>query len=117
MDAAALGRLSTQVGKLLRYGVALSALLLAVGVLLAAVGDPSADPLAPLDGPNPSTWGPGLPGLVVIVAGLVALVATPIVRVLASLRTFWASRERDYAMLVAMVLVVMSLSVVAGLLL
>ncbi len=113
-DAAGLGQLSRRLGRLLFYGVALSAVLLSIGVLLVALSDPSATIRTPLSSHTLLAWGPALPGIVFILAGLVVLVATPVARVIASLRTFLVQGERDYGTLVAAVLVILGVSALVG---
>lgn len=113
------GRLAEELGRLLQVGVVLAAILLVAGVLLVVASTPGSSPTVPLN-VHPGPFGASLassPGLLLIVAGLGVLLATPIARVLLSFQTFIRLEERDYAGVVGVVLVILVLSVVAGLLL
>ena len=113
-----LGELSDRLGTLLRVGVLVSAGLLLAGLAAAL--------LAP--GVSPSDLGStysfrtpadvaslGVPGLLVA-AGLLLLVGTPVARVILSLVTFARARETDYAALTALVLLALGAGVAVGLL-
>lgn len=53
-------------------------------------------------------------GQAVIVAGLLLLIATPILRVAVSLYSFARERERDYVLITALVLILLLLSFALG---
>jgi len=107
--------LDRTVGRILTIGTNAAVLLLAIGcVLLFAY---RLDPLA---------GGPPLePGLIVddivhlqpagfIWLGLLVLLATPVMRVVVSLRGFVIRRERTMSIVAALILVVIALSIVLG---
>jgi uncharacterized membrane protein len=107
--------LDRTVGRLLTIGTNIAVLLLAIGcVLLFAY---RIDPLA---------GGPQLePGLIVddithlrpagfMWLGLLALLATPVLRVVVSLAGFLERRERTMSIVAVLILVVIALSVVVG---
>lgn len=110
-------RLSGQLGRILRYGVSLSALLLAVGGSLVALQASPSDLREPLDLLNLRPWLGMSPGIELLLAGIGVLVGTPIARVGASVLAFEQAREHDYVALVSAVLLVLVASVVVGLLL
>ena len=107
--------LDRTVGRLLTIGTNLAVLLLAIGcVLLFAYRI------------NPLAGGPPLePGLIVddithlrpagfMWLGLLALLATPVLRVVVSLAGFVERRERTMSIVAVLILVVIALSVVVG---
>ena len=107
--------LDRTVGRLLTIGTNIAVLLLAIGcVLLFAY---RIDPLA---------GGPALePGLIVddithlrpagfMWLGLLALLATPVLRVVVSLGGFVERRERTMSIVATLILVVIALSIVVG---
>jgi len=101
------------VSRVLTVGIAFSVLLMAAGLLLGVItgsGMPrGVVPLAEL-----------LPGLVALdpaaylSVGLIALIATPFVRVAGSIVAFAREGDRRYVVITATVLVVMCLSVLLG---
>jgi uncharacterized membrane protein len=109
------GDLDRTVGRLLTIGTNLAVLLLAIGCVLLFVY--RIDPLA---------GGPPLePGLIVddilhlqpagfMWLGLLALLATPVLRVVVSLAGFVRRGERTMSIVAVLILVVIALSVVLG---
>jgi len=107
--------LDRTIGRILTIGTYTSILLIAVGCVL--MFSLRLDPLA---------GGPPLePGLIVddithlqpagfIYLGLLALLATPVLRVVVSLGGFIARRERTMSIVAALILVVIALSIVLG---
>jgi uncharacterized membrane protein len=114
------------ISRVLRVGVYTSLALIAAGTLLSFAGggygrQPS--DLARLTGPGgafPRTldwFGHGLlhlDGQAVIVAGLLILILTPIVRVMVSLAGFARERDRTYVLITAAVLALLILSFALG---
>lgn len=90
-----LSRLETQIGRLLRVGVVVSATLLSIGLVLTLAGAPVADRLLQM--------------------GLVVLMAIPFTRILASFADALRRRDRLLAGSTAVVLLVMALSLVYSL--
>ena len=107
--------LDRTVGRLLTIGTNAAVLLLAIGCVLMFAY--RIDPLA---------GGPPLePGLIIddithlqpagfIWLGLLVLLATPVMRVVVSLRGFIIGRERTMSIVAALILVVIALSIVLG---
>ena len=107
--------LDLTIGRLLTIGTNVAVLLLAVGCVLLFAGQ--LDPMA---------GGPPLePGLIIddithlqpagfIYLGLLALLATPVLRVVVSLGGFIARRERTMSIVAALILVVIALSIILG---
>jgi uncharacterized membrane protein len=91
--ADALVRLEHRVGRLLVVGVTLSAVALAIGLTLFLIG------------PDPRI------GTRVIDAGLIILMATPILRVMISVVEYVRMREWFFALITLAVLVVLSVTV------
>jgi uncharacterized membrane protein len=114
------------ISRVLRVGVGTSLLLIAVGSLLSFFeGDYSRTPdeVAHLTGPGgafPRTvdwFAHGLAhfdGQAVIVAGLLTLILTPIVRVAVSLVGFVREKDRIYTVITAVVLVLLLVSFALG---
>ncbi len=117
VPSADIDRLAGQLGRILRYGVSLGALLLTVGGLLVALQASPSDLQRPLDLLDLRPWLGMSPGIELLLAGIAVLVGTPIARVCASVLAFHQARESDYAALVSAVLLVLVASVVVGLLL
>jgi len=107
--------LDRTVGRLLTIGTYVAVLLLAIGAVLMFVYRL-----------NPLAGGPPLdPGLIVddithlqpagfIYLGLLALLATPVLRVVVSLGGFITRGERTMSIVAALILVVIALSIVLG---
>jgi uncharacterized membrane protein len=85
-------------GRVLRFGVATSSTCLALGLIVAMAGRHG-----------------GL-GVALMTAGLVTLMATPVVRVVASTAEYVLHREWTFAILTFVVLIELCASVVAALL-
>lgn len=127
MDAAASSaRTERLISRVLRTGVYTSLTLISAGTLLSfargGYGGQPAD-LARLTGPGgafPRTLGwfthglATLDGQAVIVAGLLILILTPIVRVTVSLVGFARERDRTYVLITAAVLALLVLSFALG---
>jgi uncharacterized membrane protein len=105
--------LERTVQRVLRDGLAVSFALMAVGIVLAvARGQGLAPRVVPL-----AELGAGLVALdsaAYLSLGLIALIATPFVRVAGSLLAFVLLRDRRYALVTAIVLAVMCASVALG---
>jgi uncharacterized membrane protein len=113
------------IGRVLRIGVAVSLAFIGVGTVISfagGYGNRSAD-VARLVGagggfPLSASWLitglTRLDGQAVIVAGLFLLIATPLVRVAVSIITFTRERDRAYAVISALVLLLLLLSFVLG---
>ncbi len=105
--------LERTVQRVLRDGLAVSFALMAVGIVLAvARGQGLAPRVVPL-----GELGAGLVALdsaAYLSLGLIALIATPFVRVAGSLLAFMRLRDRRYALVTAVVLAVMFVSVALG---
>jgi uncharacterized membrane protein len=105
--------LERTVQRVLQAGVTLSFALMAAGIVLDVVlGEsltPHVVPLrevgAGLAGPDPAAY---------LSLGIIVLIATPFVRVAGSLVAFVLLRDRRYAVVTAVVLAVMCVSVVLG---
>jgi uncharacterized membrane protein len=119
------------VASVLRYGVALSLALIAVGVaLMFATGSTgyagSLDPAVLLGpgGPGTIAWPHSLAAVAsgllagrpyaLIVCGLLLLIATPVIRVAISVVTFAVERDYQYALITLVVLGVLVLSFLLG---
>jgi uncharacterized membrane protein len=127
MDAAdSSARTERLISQVLRTGVYTSLILISAGTLLSfahgGYGGQAAD-LARLTGPRgafPRTLGwfghglATLDGQAVIVAGLLILILTPIVRVTVSLVGFARERDRTYVLITAAVLALLILSFALG---
>jgi uncharacterized membrane protein len=115
------------IGRVLRVGVASSLILMATGTVLSflgpsAYGSGAAD-VQRLIGPRGSfprtlAWlGHGLAhadGQAIIVAGLLLLIATPVVRVAVSVVAFAIERDRTYVAITVVVLALLLLSFALG---
>jgi uncharacterized membrane protein len=101
-------------GHLLRWGVALAAVLLGLGVLLAYRLGGTVGQRAPLSGSALlhalAAGGP----TALILAGLVVLVLTPFVRVLISFVIYATSGDRAFATITAIVLVLLTGTILVG---
>jgi len=91
-----MGTLERRVGSVLRLGVLASSVCLSLGLLLALRGDAAGMPNA------------------LLTAGLVALLATPVSRVLVSVVVYLRSRDWVFAALTVIVLLELALSVFAA---
>ncbi len=114
----AMGRLNRRVARTLRIGVAVSAVLMIVGLVLAAAGG-DADLLVRSGRPGSalsvsSLLPPSAIGLILV--GTVVLAATPLVRVVLSFEYFVSMGDRAFAALTLFVLVVLFSSVAVGVL-
>jgi uncharacterized membrane protein len=120
-------RIELLVTKILRLGVGLSVVILTIGMVLVFVKAPpdlsSPQALPPLIEPGavfPHTVGQVLARFddfsppAVIAVGLFVLISTPIVRVAVSLVGFALSRNGQYTVLTAIVLVILTLSILLG---
>ncbi len=112
------------IGNVLRFGVTISAVLIGVGVIMILVGDKSANFPTSLSALIKSDYGrPTLnfvklgTGVVafnpiaIIELGLLILLATPIVRVAASILLFAAEKDMIYVALTVFVLAVLLFSI------
>jgi uncharacterized membrane protein len=124
--------IETIIGWILRIGVTTSAILIAAGVLLlffrGSTGYTGAlSDLNSLVGYNqatgdrfPTTPGDVFAGLVglrayaLIGLGLLVLIATPVVRVAASVLLFWLERDTAYVFITLLVLVILIISFLLG---
>jgi len=115
------------ISAILRIGVAASLLLIATGTLLSflhggdyGAGPPEVSRLVGSGGsfPRTASWLFGglrrLDGQAVIVAGLLLLIATPVMRVGVSLIAFARERDRAYVSITAAVLILLLLSFALG---
>jgi len=120
-------RAEESIGRLLRIGVGASLVLLAGGTLLSFLRDGgygrNASEVVRLTGPGgsfPRTAAWLVDGIVrlngqaVIVAGLLLLIATPVLRVAVSVVAFARERDRTYALITAFVLVLLLVSFELG---
>lgn len=90
-------RVEALLGRLLTTGVRISNGLLAVGLVLWAVG------------------GPNVPAALLLHAGLLALIATPVARVIVSLVEYVRERDWFFALTTAAVLAVLAVTVAVAL--
>jgi len=120
-------RTEAAIGGVLRIGVAVSLLVIAAGTLLSFVQDGGYGTLA---SDVPRLAGPGgafprtgswllaglkdLNGQAVIVAGLLLLIATPVMRVAVSIVVFGRERDRAYMAIASAVLMLLLLSFALG---
>lgn len=93
------------IGRTLRAGVMTSAGLILIGILaefFAPGASPVTDPLAIVH----SAWSGRLdsPGLLVLSVGVLVLMLTPVVRVLATLVMFILEKDRVYSLIAAAIL-------------
>jgi len=101
------------VRRVLLVGIALSVTLMAVGLILGALGgDGLPSGVVPLTG-MPSRLAE-LDAAAFLSLGLIVLIATPFVRVGGSIIAFASEGERRYVLITAVVLAVMCVSVVLG---
>ncbi|BDG61263.1 DUF1634 domain-containing protein [Caldinitratiruptor microaerophilus] len=103
-------RVEILVGHLLRYGVALAAVIMAAGLVLLLMRSGTAPhPSVPV----PTSISEVLGGLLrldptaLIDLGLVVLILTPVLRVAASLVAFAIERDRTYTLITLIVLIVL----------
>jgi len=126
-DNRALAGTEKAVSRVLRVGVTTSLVLVTAGTLLSFLrsGGYSDQPgeVARLIGnggtfPRTAGWLFGgllhLNGAAVIVAGLILLIATPVIRVAVSIVTFSRERDRPFVVVTAIVLGLLLLSLVLG---
>jgi uncharacterized membrane protein len=110
-------RIETIIGNLLRAGVILAALLVAAGGAWYLVDRGGAElaygHFAESGGIRAMLTLPGPE--VVILAGLLVLIATPVARVIFSMAAFALERDWEYVALTAVVLGVLTYSIVVGL--
>ena len=112
------------VGNVLRVGVTISAVLIAIGVIMVLLGDKSADFPASLSQLIKTDYGRPTLNLVQLAAGVAAfspisivelglliLLATPVVRVAASILLFAAEKDMIYVVLTVFVLAVLLFSI------
>jgi uncharacterized membrane protein len=120
-------RTEAAIGVVLRIGVAVSLLVIAAGTLRSFVQDGGYGTLASdvprLAGPagafpRSGSWLLGglkaLNGQAIIVAGLLLLIATPVMRVAVSIVVFARERDRTYTAIAAAVLMLLLLSFALG---
>jgi uncharacterized membrane protein len=123
-------RTETVISGLLRWGVALSLVLAVTGTLLCflrssayGIGGGTREDLQRLlhEGPGPSAGAAGfvqalleLQGQAVIVAGLMLLIATPVVRVLVSIVAFALEKDRAYVVITTIVFLLLAASFFLG---
>ena len=107
----------TIIARILRGGVTLSAaIVLAGGVWYLAGSGSEAPPYAHYTGTSGIRALMNLPApQVVILAGLLLLIATPVVRVAFTLVAFAITKDRAYMVITAIVLAVLGYSILAGL--
>lgn len=96
------GRIEAAISRTLRTGVLVSVVLLVAGLALGIADGTLRD-----DSPDGAA-------VVLITLGLVALVITPMVRVLASTVIYWRSRDRVYLTFTLAVIALLALSVLLG---
>lgn len=100
--------LNTQIVRTLRAGVRISFALLLAGLvwtIIAAVIAGEMPPLKPQAGDKP----PG--NVALLYAGLLVLMATPILRILVALRSFYHMGDRRFTRVAAIVLIVVVVSI------
>jgi uncharacterized membrane protein len=127
MAAKPVPRTEAAIGGVLRIGVAVSLLVIAAGTLRSFVQDGGYGNLASdvprLTGPagafpRTASWLLGglraLDGQAVIVAGLLLLIATPVLRVGVSIVVFGRERDRPYMAIASAVLMLLLLSFALG---
>jgi uncharacterized membrane protein len=109
-------RLETIIGNLLRGGVALAALLVLAGGAwyLADAGGAEITYGHFAEGGGMRSLLALPPPQLVIFAGLLVLIATPVARVVFSLVAFALERDWEYVALTAIVLAVLTYSIVSG---
>lgn len=117
-------RLELVVSRVLRIGVAVSATLLVVGLVLATargqldgLREAWSAGTVPAVAASPAALADGVAHLradAVLLLGLVVLVLTPTVRVVASLVAYGRDRDWTYVALTATVLVLLGVSVLTG---
>jgi len=126
-DAPTTPRLEAIISRVLRAGVALSVTLLVLGLVVALVQGPLADRdpgaldhLLDVDGEGDRTpaavWDGVRHGQAtgLLTAGLLVLVLTPLVRVVASLGHYARARDRTYLAFTVVVLVLLGVSALVG---
>ncbi|MFO0872729.1 MAG: DUF1634 domain-containing protein [Phycisphaerales bacterium] len=120
-------RVEIAVGLVLRSGVVTSLGLMVLGIVLVVARSPGAlrDPSAMAqfvgaEAKRPSTLGAIIHGLEalhpesVVALGLLVLIATPIARVTVSVVAFWSMRDRLFAAITGLVLVILLVSFALG---
>jgi uncharacterized membrane protein len=120
-------RTEAAIGRVLKVGVTVSLLVIAAGTLRSFVQDGGYGTLASdvprLAGPagafpRTASWLLGglksLDGQAVIVAGLLLLIATPVMRVAVSIVVFGRERDRAYMAIASAVLILLLLSFALG---
>lgn len=119
------GRMNVVMGKVLRYGVLLSASIIVLGTIGLAASQGSSDASAFYRYPysvsgnipaTPSAFFEGLAGLSPfswIELGVILLIATPVSNVLVSIFIFGEERDRPYVLIATVVLVVLLFSMLA----
>lgn len=116
-DTAEMDRVSAEIYKVLLAGMFVSTIFFAIGVAL-ALFHPEFVPLTPewvLSQYRLHTFLSGLVHLKpasYMLAGTLALILTPILRVAGSVYVFWREGDRKYATITGVVLAVMGLTVV-----
>lgn len=112
-------RMERFMGGLLRAGVSLSALLVLAGAMVhlgghagdrPSLGTFSGEPLALRGLAGIAGGGLALDGLALIQLGLLALIATPVARVVFSVFAFAAQRDRTYVAITLAVLAILCFS-------
>jgi uncharacterized membrane protein len=108
--------IETRVARILTVGTRIAVALLATGSILLVAGgtSPLARPWPPLDPASLPADLLALQPAAFLWLGLIATIATPLLRVAASTWGFWRAGERRMAALGLAVLVVIALAVVAG---
>ncbi len=110
--------ITTSIGWILQIGVSLSAVIILLGIILLPTRSGGLSPERMLAFPD--TLGQVVAGLFVlrpqaiITLGLLLLIATPIVRVAASIVAFAFERDRRYVIITSIVLIILLLSLFLG---
>jgi uncharacterized membrane protein len=109
--------LSQEIARVLAFGVAVAAVLLAVGTAVVVVQGPTVA-IGSADHVGLGTLANGgslSPGARILAVGVVVLLLTPLARVVLSFAMFARSRDHAFAGLTAYVLVILAASVLLGL--
>ena len=114
MEADSVRRMEGTLSLLLRAGVLLSGAIVLLGLaIMAATGDTSCS-RGVLDLRWMLLGDPFLEPSHVIFLGFITLIATPVIRIAASVTMFYRARDRAFAVITATVLLILVISFVLG---
>ena len=114
MEADSVRRMEGMLSLLLRVGVFLSGAIVLIGLaIMAATGDTSCS-RGVLDLRWMLLGDPFLEPSHVIFLGFITLIATPVIRIAASVAMFYRARDRAFAVITATVLLILVISFVLG---